>query len=51
MAMNPIQFQPGLSLPDFLVRYGSEAKCRQALWRSRHWRTVRSCNDTSCDNV
>lgn len=35
MAMNPIQFQHGLSLPDFLVRYGTEAKCRQALWRSR----------------
>lgn len=35
MAMNPIQFQRGLSLPDFLARYGTESKCRQALRQSR----------------
>lgn len=35
MAQNPIQFQNGLSLPDFLKDYGSEDQCEQALeqWR------------------
>jgi type I restriction enzyme M protein len=28
MARNPIQFQPGLSLPAFLEQYGTEAQCR-----------------------
>jgi len=31
MAMNWIQFQPGLSMPDFLKDYGTEAQCEQAL--------------------
>lgn len=31
MAMNRIQFQHGLSLPDFLNDYGTEAQCEQAL--------------------
>ena len=31
MAMNRIQFQPGLSLPDFLKAYGTELQCEQAL--------------------
>jgi hypothetical protein len=31
MAMNRIQFQPGLSMPEFLNDYGSEAQCEQAL--------------------
>ena len=35
MAMNPVQFQAGLSMPEFLERYGTEAKCRHALRRSR----------------
>lgn len=35
MAMNRIQFQPGLSLPAFLRRYGTEAACEQALRRGR----------------
>ena len=26
MAMNRVQFQPGLSLPAFLQRYGSDAR-------------------------
>lgn len=35
MAMNPIQFQPGLSLREFVAQYGTEAKCRRALYRAR----------------
>lgn len=35
MVMNPIQFQPGLSLAEFLRQYGTEAKCRRALYRTR----------------
>ncbi|MDP2792563.1 MAG: transposase, partial [Sulfurisoma sp.] len=30
MAMNRIQFQPGLSMPEFLKAYGTEAQCEQA---------------------
>jgi predicted RNA-binding Zn-ribbon protein involved in translation (DUF1610 family) len=35
MAQNPIQFQKGMSLPDFLKTYGTESQCEQALeqWR------------------
>ncbi len=35
MAMNRIQFQPGLSLAGFLDQYGSEAQCARALRRAR----------------
>lgn len=31
MKMNRVQFQAGLSMPEFFERYGTEAKCRQAL--------------------
>ena len=31
MAMNQIQFQPGVSMPEFFERYGTEAKCSAAL--------------------
>lgn len=31
MAMNRIQFQPGLSMPEFLKAYGTELQCEQAL--------------------
>ena len=31
MAINRIQFQPGLSMPEFLKDYGTEAQCEQAL--------------------
>ncbi len=33
MKMNRIQFQPGLSMPEFFERYGSEAQCQSALQR------------------
>lgn len=31
MPMNRIQFQPGVSLPEFFARYGTEAQCEAAL--------------------
>ena len=35
MTMNRVQFQPGLSMIEFLGRYGSEDKCEAALVESR----------------
>ena len=35
MAMNAVQFQAGLSMAQFLAQYGTEAKCRRALYRAR----------------
>ena len=35
MAINPIQFQRGLSLQAFLEQYGTEAKCYRALYKAR----------------
>ncbi|MBB3834968.1 ribosomal protein L37AE/L43A [Xanthomonas arboricola] len=35
MTFNRIQFQKGLSIPDFLSRYGSEAQCVEALMQAR----------------
>ena len=35
MAMNRVQFQPGLSMPAFLKDFGSEAQCEQALQFAR----------------
>lgn len=35
MAMNQVQFQAGLSMTQFIQRYGTEAKCYQALYRTR----------------
>ena len=31
MKKNPIQFQKGFSLPDFVKRYGTESQCAEAL--------------------
>ena len=33
MAMNRIQFQQGLSLPQFIELYGTEEKCESSLER------------------
>ena len=35
MAKNQVQFQKGISLPEFLSQFGTEEQCRQALlgWR------------------
>ena len=35
MAKNKVQFQPGMSLREFLTHYGTEAQCREALFRWR----------------
>jgi ribosomal protein L37AE/L43A len=35
MPMNRVQFQPGLSMAEFLDRYGNEAKCEAALVAAR----------------
>ena len=35
MPMNRIQFQPGLSLPEFFSRYGTEPRCEAALMALR----------------
>ncbi len=35
MAMNRVQFQPGLSLPAFLQEYGTEQACSSALFNAR----------------
>ena len=35
MAINSIQFQAGMSLPEFLKRFGSEAQCEAALEQAR----------------
>ena len=35
MAMNRIQFQPGLSLPAFHQQFGTEAQCEAELERTR----------------
>lgn len=48
MARNPIQFQPGLSLPAFLERYGTEAQCRDAVFSVR-WPNRFVCS--ACSNT
>ncbi|OLK39446.1 transposase, partial [Xanthomonas oryzae pv. oryzae] len=35
MGINIVQFQPGLSLSEFMDRYGTEAKCYRVLYRWR----------------
>lgn len=35
MGINVVQFQPGLSMAEFIERYGTEAKCYRALYRWR----------------
>ena len=37
MAMNRIQFQPGLSLPQFMEFYGTEKKCGEAALEKTRW--------------
>ncbi|PPU98537.1 transposase, partial [Xanthomonas hyacinthi] len=45
MSINAVQFQAGLSMPDFLVSYGTEAKCYRALYK---WRWPQGFRCHSC---
>ena len=47
MPMNAIQFQPGLSLPQFQALYGSEQQCERALVAAR-WPHGWQCAHCSC---
>lgn len=47
MAKNKIQFQRGLSLPQFLSQYGTEQQCREALFRMR-WPHGFECPKCGC---
>ena len=47
MAMNRVQFQPGLSMGEFLERYGSEDKCEAALFAAR-WPHGWRCPSCDC---
>jgi predicted RNA-binding Zn-ribbon protein involved in translation (DUF1610 family) len=42
MPMNRVQFQPGLSMPEFLREYGTDAQCQAALQAAR-WPNGFSC--------
>jgi len=47
MAMNKVQFQPGLSMTEFMDRYGSGDKCEAALIESR-WSAGFACPSCGC---
>ena len=47
MAMNTVQFQPGLSMTEFMDRYGSDDKCEAALIESR-WPDGFACPSCAC---
>jgi hypothetical protein len=42
MSSHQIQFQHGMSIPEFLSHFGTEAQCAEALKRSR-WRCPALC--------
>ena len=35
MSSHKIQFQPGMSIPEFLRHFGTEAQCAEAMKRAR----------------
>lgn len=45
MSINSVQFQPGLSMNEFILRYGTEAKCYRALYR---WRWPKGFRCRAC---
>lgn len=47
MAMNRVQFQPGLSMAEFMQRYGSDELCEAALIAAR-WPQGFVCPDCDC---
>lgn len=46
MSINTVQFQPGLSMAEFMTRYGTEAKCYRALYR---WRWPQGFRCPACE--
>jgi len=48
MKMNRVQFQPGLSMAEFMERYGSADKCEAALIESR-WPAGFACPSCGCE--
>lgn len=48
MTMNRVQFQSGLSMTEFMDRYGSEDQCEAALVASR-WPDGFACPKCGCD--
>ena len=48
MAKNPVQFQKGFSLPQFLKQYGTELQCHNALF---NWRWPRGFICPECGHV
>ena len=47
MAINRIQFQPGLSMTEFFQLYGNEKQCEEALEKSR-WPDGYKCDRCGC---
>jgi len=47
MTMNRVQFQPGLSMAEFMDRYGNDDKCEAALIESR-WPEGFACPSCGC---
>ena len=47
MAMNRVQFQAGLSMREFMARYGTEAQCAAA-WRPSAGRWVFAVRPAAC---
>ena len=51
MSKNSIQFQPGISLQEFISKYGSEEQCHQALFKWRWpngFKCPECCHDRYC---
>jgi len=53
MPKNKIQFQKGLSLPEFLAQYSSEDQCRAALFKMRWPKgyVCPKCGHTACSEI
>ena len=47
MTVNRVQFQPGLSMPELVDRYGRDDKCEVALIESR-WPSGFVCSACGC---
>ncbi|WP_144290425.1 transposase, partial [Chitinilyticum litopenaei] len=53
MSMNLVQFQRGLSLPEFQRRFGTEPQCQAALEKARWPQGFRCphCQHTACYRI